>query len=155
MKKLNIIKILLKEEHQVCIFKKIFKLKLSYFSFKFVPLLFHCLIFLDKDQIKDQLDSDHFSPSRQTETFIISETEEDPSKAGMYFELYLHTLKLFGIINYRINLLIIINIIYFTEARVLQVERKMVLKPDQAEFVLSEGMLIRFYCLKNIKFDYS
>lgn len=30
----------------------------------------------------------------------------------------------------------------FTEARVLQVERKMVLKPDQAEFVLSEGMLI-------------
>lgn len=33
----------------------------------------------------------------------------------------------------------------FTEARVLQVERKSVLKPDQAEFVLSEGMLILFY----------
>lgn len=35
---------------------------------------------------------------------------------------------------------IIFNI--FTEARVLQVERKSLLKPDQAEFVLSEGMLI-------------
>jgi len=32
-----------------------------------------------------------------------------------------------------------------TEARVLQVERKSVLKPDQAEFVLSEGMLIVHY----------
>jgi hypothetical protein len=31
---------------------------------------------------------------------------------------------------------------FFTEARVLQVERKSVLKPDQAEFVLSEGILI-------------
>ncbi|XP_060855910.1 protein hu-li tai shao [Metopolophium dirhodum] len=63
---------------------------------------------LDKDQImdiKEQLDSVHFSPARQTEAFIISETEDD-SRA---------------------------------EARVLQVERKSVLKPDQAEFVLSEG----------------
>ncbi|KAL4135105.1 hypothetical protein QTP88_006758 [Uroleucon formosanum] len=62
---------------------------------------------LDKDQImdiKEQLDSVHFSPARQTEAFIISETEDD-SRA---------------------------------EARVLQVERKSVLKPDQAEFVLSE-----------------
>lgn len=46
---------------------------------------------LDKDQIKDQLDSDHFSPSRQTETFIISETEDDPSKAGLCLEFYFDT----------------------------------------------------------------
>ncbi|VVC45226.1 Hypothetical protein CINCED_3A009681 [Cinara cedri] len=61
---------------------------------------------IDKDQIIDnneQLDS--FSPTRQTEAFIISETDDDSR----------------------------------TESRVLQVERKSVSKPDQAEFVLSEG----------------
>lgn len=39
-------------------------------------------------------------------------------------------------------------ILYFNihvESRVLQVERKSVSKPDQAEFVLSEGMLISVY----------
>lgn len=34
------------------------------------------------------------------------------------------------------------NNLKFAEPRVLQVERKSVLKPDQAEFVLSEGMYI-------------
>jgi len=33
----------------------------------------------------------------------------------------------------------------FSEARVLQVERKSVLKPDQAEFVLSEGIVNQLY----------
>lgn len=73
------------------------------FHLKFVPLLINCFMFLDKDQIKDQLDSDHFSPSRQTETFIISESE-DPSKAGLCFEFYFDPLKLFYFMNYRISL---------------------------------------------------
>lgn len=36
----------------------------------------------------------------------------------------------------------LIHFFMLTEPRVLQVERKSVLKPDQAEFVLSEGMYI-------------
>jgi len=35
----------------------------------------------------------------------------------------------------------------FSEARVLQVERKSVLKPDQAEFVLSEGIVNNYITL--------
>jgi len=41
--------------------------------------------FIDKDQIidvKEQLDGGHFSPTRQTEEFIINEIEDD-SRAGM------------------------------------------------------------------------
>ncbi|XP_050526782.1 protein hu-li tai shao isoform X1 [Daktulosphaira vitifoliae] len=51
-------------------------------------------------------DSEHFSPTRQTENFLVSETD-DESRGR--------------------------------EPRVLQVERKSVLKPDQAEIVLSEA----------------
>lgn len=84
--------------------------------------------------IKEQLDSVHFSPARQTEAFIISETEDD-SRAG--------DIRINNKSNskYELNHCVENN---FSEARVLQVERKSVLKPDQAEFVLSEGIFNQY-----------
>lgn len=49
-------------------------------------------LFLDKEQLKE-LDSDHFSPTRQTEAFIISETEDDLSRAGMRVTFYICNIK--------------------------------------------------------------
>lgn len=50
-------------------------------------LLLITFFFLDKDQIIDNNEqSDSFSPTRQTEAFIISETDDD-SRTGKFIEL--------------------------------------------------------------------